>query len=72
MGGVGGGGDPSFIDIGSNVGGGDGVEEGGDGELEDTLEGGEGDSRVLAPASSPRLDCPPPEVTPRFLPEVAL
>lgn len=56
QGGVGGGGEPPVMAIGTRVGEGD--EEGGDGELDDTLEGGEGDSSVLGPASS-RFDCPP-------------
>lgn len=46
------------------------MEEGGDGELDETLDGDEGDSSVLAPANS-RLDCPP-DVTPRLLLDVAL
>lgn len=49
---------------------GDGEEEGGEGELEEILDGGEGDSIALGPASS-RVDCPP-VVTVRLLPAVAL
>lgn len=45
---------------------GDGEEEGGEGELDDTLDGGEGDSSALGPANS-RVDCPPPEAA-RLLP----
>lgn len=60
---VGGGGEP-LIAIGTRVG--DGDEEGGEGELEETLEGGEGDSSALGPANS-RLDCPPEDVTARLL-----
>lgn len=67
QGGVGGGGEP-LIGMGTSVG--DGDEEGGDGELDETLEGGDGDSSVLGPANS-RLDCPP-AVTLRLLPVVAL
>lgn len=65
QGGVGGGGDPPppVMAIGTRVGEGD--EEGGDGELDETLEGGEGDSSALGPASS-RFDCPP-DVTARLL-----
>lgn len=63
QGGVGGGGEPPLMAIGTRVG--DGDEEGGDGELDETLEGGVGDSSALGPASS-RFDCPP-DVTARLL-----
>lgn len=65
QGGVGGGGDP-LIAIGTRVG--DGEEEGGEGELDETLEDGEGDSSALGPANS-RFDCPPPVIA-RLLPVV--
>lgn len=67
QGGIGGGDDP-LIAIGTRVGEGD--EEGGEGELDDSLDGGEGDSNALGPANSP-VDCPP-VVTARHLPVVAL
>ena len=54
--------------IGTSVG--DGEEEGGEGELEETLDGGDGDSSALGPESS-LVDCPP-LVTARLLPAVAL
>lgn len=64
QGGVGGGGGCwPLMAIGTRVGEGD--EEGGDGELDDTLDDGEGDSNALGPASS-RFDCPP-DVTARLL-----
>lgn len=54
---------------------GEGEEEGGEGELDEPLEGGEGDSRALVPPLplSSRVDCPPAVTAPRLLPpDVAL